>query len=143
MRQSVSPPSLQKKTTRISLHFLHGKRNRSGFQQLRSQPPPPALSSRLLSGRSSRKQQNSRSIQKNRALLQKPFHYSLSYNIFPLTLAALCEKSINLNNKKMVEKIHQTLRDSKAARWTALVVVSFTMLCGYFMTDVMAPLEDI
>ena len=43
----------------------------------------------------------------------------------------------------MVEKIHQTLRDSKTARWTALVVVSFTMLCGYFMTDVMAPLEDI
>lgn len=42
----------------------------------------------------------------------------------------------------MVEKIHQTLRDSKAARWSALVVVSFTMLCGYFMTDVMAPLED-
>ena len=55
----------------------------------------------------------------------------------------MCGKSINLNNKKMVEKIHQTLRDSKTARWTALVVVSFTMLCGYFMTDVMAPLEDI
>lgn len=43
----------------------------------------------------------------------------------------------------MVEKIHQTLRDSKAARWSALVVVAFTMLCGYFMTDVMAPLEDL
>ena len=41
----------------------------------------------------------------------------------------------------MVEKIHQTLRDSKAARWTALAVVAFTMLCGYFLTDVMAPLK--
>ena len=40
----------------------------------------------------------------------------------------------------MTEKIHQTLRDSKAARWTALAVVAFTMLCGYFLTDVMAPL---
>ena len=41
----------------------------------------------------------------------------------------------------MTKKIHQTLRDSKAARWTALVVVAFTMLCGYFLTDVMAPLK--
>ena len=41
----------------------------------------------------------------------------------------------------MTEKIHQTLRDSKAARWTALGVVAFTMLCGYFLTDVMAPLK--
>lgn len=41
----------------------------------------------------------------------------------------------------MVEKIHQTLRDSAVARWTALAVVAFTMLCGYFLTDVMAPLK--
>lgn len=41
----------------------------------------------------------------------------------------------------MIEKIHQTLRDSKVARWTALAVVAFTMLCGYFLTDVMAPLK--
>ncbi len=41
----------------------------------------------------------------------------------------------------MVEKVRQTLRDSKAARWTALAVVAFTMLCGYFLTDVMAPLK--
>lgn len=41
----------------------------------------------------------------------------------------------------MVEKIRQTLRDSKTARWTALAVVAFTMLCGYFLTDVMAPLK--
>lgn len=41
----------------------------------------------------------------------------------------------------MIEKVHQTLRDSKAARWTALAVVAFTMLCGYFLTDVMSPLK--
>lgn len=41
----------------------------------------------------------------------------------------------------MIEKVHRTLRDSKAARWTALAVVAFTMLCGYFLTDVMSPLK--
>ncbi len=40
-----------------------------------------------------------------------------------------------------MESITNTLRDSKAARWTALAVVSFTMLCGYYLTDVMAPLK--
>jgi len=40
-----------------------------------------------------------------------------------------------------MEKIRKTLADSKAARWTALAVVAFTMLCGYYMTDVMAPLK--
>ena len=34
-----------------------------------------------------------------------------------------------------------SLRDSKAARWTALMIVSFTMLCGYFVADVASPLE--
>lgn len=41
----------------------------------------------------------------------------------------------------MTEKIQQTLRDSAVARWTALAVVAFTMLCGYFLTDVMSPLK--
>jgi len=41
----------------------------------------------------------------------------------------------------MVENLKKTLRDSKAARWTALAVVAFTMLCGYFLTDVMSPLK--
>lgn len=41
----------------------------------------------------------------------------------------------------MTEKIRKTLRDSKAARWTALVIVSFTMMMAYFFTDVMGPLE--
>jgi MFS family permease len=43
----------------------------------------------------------------------------------------------------MVEKIQKTLRDSAVARWTALAVVAFTMLCGYFLTDVMAPLKPL
>jgi MFS family permease len=35
----------------------------------------------------------------------------------------------------------RTLRDSRAARWTALLIVSFTMLCGYYVADVMSPLK--
>lgn len=35
----------------------------------------------------------------------------------------------------------KNLSDSKAMRWTALAIVSFTMLCGYFIADVMAPLK--
>lgn len=35
------------------------------------------------------------------------------------------------------------LSDSKAARWTALVIVSMTMMFGYFFTDVMSPLEPL
>ncbi len=41
----------------------------------------------------------------------------------------------------MVEAIQKTLRDSKTARWTALAIVAFTMLTGYFLTDVMSPLK--
>jgi len=42
-----------------------------------------------------------------------------------------------------METITKTLRDSKVARWSALAVVSFTMLCGYYLTDVMAPLKGL
>ena len=42
-----------------------------------------------------------------------------------------------------MEQIKKRLNDSPAARWTALLIVSFTMMCGYFITDVMAPLEDL
>lgn len=42
-----------------------------------------------------------------------------------------------------METIKKTLRDSKVARWSALVVVAFTMLCGYYLTDVMAPLKPL
>lgn len=41
----------------------------------------------------------------------------------------------------MTELIQRKLSDSKAARWTALAIVAFTMLCGYFLTDVMSPLK--
>ena len=39
----------------------------------------------------------------------------------------------------MTEKI-SSLRESPAARWTALGIVSFTMFCGYFIADAMIPL---
>lgn len=34
-----------------------------------------------------------------------------------------------------------TLKDSKTTRWLVLVTVSFTMLTGYFVADVMSPLQ--
>jgi MFS family permease len=43
----------------------------------------------------------------------------------------------------MTEKIVQTLRDSKKARWTALVILSFTMFAGYMFTEVISPLKPI
>ena len=43
----------------------------------------------------------------------------------------------------MTEIIRKKLSDSPAARWTALLIVSFTMMFGYFFTDVMAPLEPL
>lgn len=39
------------------------------------------------------------------------------------------------------EQIHQKLSDSKPLRWGVLALVAFTMLCGYFLTDVMSPLK--
>ncbi|OFY66920.1 MAG: oxalate:formate antiporter [Bacteroidetes bacterium RBG_13_43_22] len=42
-----------------------------------------------------------------------------------------------------METIRKTLRDSKTARWFALAMISFTMLCGYYLTDVMAPLKPL
>ena len=43
----------------------------------------------------------------------------------------------------MVAQIQKSLRDSKGARWVALIIVSFTMLCGYYFTDSMAPLKGL
>jgi MFS family permease len=42
----------------------------------------------------------------------------------------------------MTEAIRKKLSDHAWARWTALFIVSFTMMCGYFVTDVLSPLED-
>jgi MFS family permease len=41
----------------------------------------------------------------------------------------------------MVDQIRETLRESKAARWTALGIVSLTMMFGYFFTEVISPLK--
>lgn len=41
----------------------------------------------------------------------------------------------------MVAVIRKKLAESAAARWTVLFAVSFTMLTGYIITDVMAPLK--
>ncbi|SBW01570.1 MFS transporter [uncultured Dysgonomonas sp.] len=43
----------------------------------------------------------------------------------------------------MTEILRQKLSDSKAARFTVLGVVALTMFCGYFITDVMAPLKPL
>ncbi len=43
----------------------------------------------------------------------------------------------------MTQQIQKKLSDSPAARWTALVIVSVTMMFGYFFTDVMSPLEPL
>jgi MFS family permease len=40
-----------------------------------------------------------------------------------------------------MEIVRRKLRESKTARWVALGIISFTMLCGYYLTDVMAPLK--
>lgn len=42
----------------------------------------------------------------------------------------------------VMEEFKRTLRDSKSARWFVLVLVSFTMLCMYYLTDAMAPLQE-
>jgi MFS family permease len=43
----------------------------------------------------------------------------------------------------MVEVLKRSLRHSAAARWITMAVVSFTMLCGYFVADVAAPLQTL
>ena len=43
----------------------------------------------------------------------------------------------------MTQTIQKKLNDSAWARWSALLIVSFTMMCVYFITDVAAPLEDL
>lgn len=43
----------------------------------------------------------------------------------------------------MTEAIMKSLRDSKAARWGALAVVSFTMLTGYYINYVISPLKPL
>lgn len=42
-----------------------------------------------------------------------------------------------------MDAIGRSLRDSAAARWSAMAVVAFTMLCGYFVADVASPLKPL
>ncbi len=41
----------------------------------------------------------------------------------------------------MVEQLRNKIQNSSGARWTVLALVSFTMLTGYILSDVMAPLK--
>jgi MFS family permease len=43
----------------------------------------------------------------------------------------------------MTEKVQQLLSDSKAMRWTALALISLTMLSAYYFVDMIAPLESL
>lgn len=42
----------------------------------------------------------------------------------------------------MTEKIQKVLRDSKAARWSALAIISILMFAGYYFTDCLSPLQQ-
>lgn len=41
-----------------------------------------------------------------------------------------------------MQETRKSLRDSKSARWLVLILVSFTMMCMYYLTDAMAPLQE-
>lgn len=43
----------------------------------------------------------------------------------------------------MVEKTTKLLRDSAAARWTALLLLSFAMFCSYVFMDILSPIKSI
>jgi nitrate/nitrite transporter NarK len=43
----------------------------------------------------------------------------------------------------MTKALQKKLNDSPVARWAVLIVVALTMFCGYFITDVMAPLMEL
>lgn len=42
-----------------------------------------------------------------------------------------------------MNQLRKTIADSAAARWTILVLVSLTMMCGYFLTDTIGPLKSL
>lgn len=43
----------------------------------------------------------------------------------------------------MTETSIKTLRDSSAARWTALLLLSFAMFCSYIFMDILSPIKDL
>ena len=49
-----------------------------------------------------------------------------------------------MNSKEtMSEKIQQTLRDSAAMRWTALLLLALAMFCSYIFMDILSPIQDL
>jgi len=42
-----------------------------------------------------------------------------------------------------VEKIQQTLRDSAAARWTALLLLALATFCSYIFMDILSPIKEL
>ena len=43
----------------------------------------------------------------------------------------------------MVQKMQQTLRDSAAMRWTALLLLALAMFCSYIFMDILSPIKDL
>lgn len=43
----------------------------------------------------------------------------------------------------MAVQINKTLRDSAAARWTALLLLSLAMFCSYIFVDILSPIKDL
>ena len=43
----------------------------------------------------------------------------------------------------MTGQINKTLRDSAAARWTALLLLSLAMFCSYIFVDILSPIKDL
>ncbi|MCI6671226.1 MAG: MFS transporter [Prevotella sp.] len=43
----------------------------------------------------------------------------------------------------MTDTIKKTLRDSAAARWTALLLLSLAMFCSYIFVDILSPIKDL
>jgi MFS family permease len=41
----------------------------------------------------------------------------------------------------MTEQVKKIISDSRSARWAAILLVSFTQFAGYFLADVMSPLQ--
>ena len=41
----------------------------------------------------------------------------------------------------MKEQIQKKLNDSKVLRWSVLALVAFTMLCFYFLTDLLMSIK--
>jgi len=43
----------------------------------------------------------------------------------------------------MTETIQKRINDSKAMRWTALILIALMMFFGYMFVDVMSPLQSL